>query len=176
MGHREHRRRGPSGVPCAVLTVSDTRDRSTDRSGRLLFEALGRAGHPVIDYRILADEPARVAAHLRRLARGAKVRVVLVTGGTGIAPRDRTFEAVDRLLEKRLDGFGELFRSLSFRSIGPSAMLSRAVAGVYRGMMIFSMPGSLDAVRLAARRLILPEIPHIAGLMNPTAGMPRSKP
>ncbi len=165
MGHREHRRKGPVSVRCAILTVSDTRNASTDRSGRFIRRALDRAGHPVVEHRIVPDEPPRVAARLRSLARSGRARVVLLTGGTGIAPRDRTFEAVTRLLEKRLDGFGEIFRALSYRRIGPAAMLSRAVAGTYRGLVVFSMPGSIDAVRLAMRRLILPEIGHAAGLV-----------
>ena len=169
MGHREHRRKGPASVPCAVLTVSDTRDASTDRSGRYIRRALRRAGHPVVDHRIVPDEPPRIAARLGALARAGRARVVLLTGGTGIAPRDRTFEAVSGLLEKRLDGFGEIFRALSYRRVGSAAMLSRAVAGTYRGMVVFSMPGSIDAVRLAMRRLILPEVGHAAGLVAPRA-------
>ncbi len=167
MGHREHRRKGPLSVPCAVVTVSDTRDESTDRSGALILRAVRRAGHPVVDYRILTDDPPRIVSHLRALAASSRARVVLLSGGTGIAARDSTYEAVSRLLQKRLDGFGEIFRSLSYRRVGPAAMLSRAVAGIYRGMVIFSMPGSQDAVRLAMARLILPELGHAAGLMAP---------
>lgn len=170
MGHREHRRAGPASVACAVVTVSDTREPSTDRSGAFILRALRRAGHPVLDYRILKDDPPRIVTHLRALARGGRVRCVLLTGGTGIAPRDGTCEAVAALLEKRLDGFGEIFRALSFRDIGPAAMLSRAVAGTYRGMVVFSIPGSEGAVRLAMTRLILPEVGHAAGLVAPRAG------
>jgi molybdenum cofactor biosynthesis protein B len=165
MSHRQHRREGPGAVPCAIITASDTRDETTDASGGRIRRALLKAGHPVVDYRILKDEPARIAAHLRALAERGDVRVVLISGGTGIAPRDRTYEAVAALIEKRLDGFGELFRALSFGTIGPSAMLSRAVTGTFRGMILFSMPGSEDAVWLAMRRLILPELSHIAGLL-----------
>jgi molybdenum cofactor biosynthesis protein B len=165
MGYREHRRQGPGAVPCAIVTASDTRDEASDRSGALIRRALLKAGHPVVDYRVLKDDPERIASHLRALAARGDVRAILVNGGTGIAPRDRTYEAVAALLETRLDGFGELFRALSFRAIGPSAMLSRAVAGTFRGMIVFSMPGSEDAVRLALRRLILPELAHVAGLL-----------
>jgi len=167
MGHLEHRRKSPASVPCAILTVSDTRDTTTDRSGRFIRRALSRAGHPVVEHRIVPDEPHRITARLRALARSGRARVVLLTGGTGIAPRDRTFEAVSGLLEKRLDGFGEIFRALSYRRVGSAAMLSRAVAGTYRGLVVFSMPGSIDAVRLAMGRLILPEIGHAAGLLAP---------
>ena len=167
MGHREHRQQGPRSVSCAVLTVSDTRDPSTDESGALIRKALLRSGHEVADYRILKDEPRRIVAHLRALARRPSIRVALVTGGTGIGRRDSTYEAVAGLLDRRLDGFGEIFRALSYRSIGSSAMLSRAVAGTYRGLVVFSMPGSTSAVRLAMTRLILPEIGHVAGLTAP---------
>jgi len=165
MGHREHRREGPRAVPCAVVTVSDTRKESTDRSGASIRAALARAGHPIVDYRIMRDERASIVRHLKRLARAGKARIVLITGGTGIASRDATTEAVGRMIEKELPGFGEIFRALSYRRIGSSAMLSRAVAGIYRGLALFSMPGSEAAVRLAMRRLILPEITHVAGLL-----------
>ncbi len=167
MGHLQHRRAGPPSVPCAVVTISDSRTSETDRSGRFILDSLEKAGHPVVDYRILRDDPRRIVAHLRSLSRGGRVRVALLTGGTGIAARDGTYEAVAPLLQKRLDGFGELFRALSYRQVGSAAMLSRAVAGIYRGMAIFSMPGSEKAVRLAVRRLILPELTHLAGLLDP---------
>lgn len=167
MAHREHRRAGPTAVPSAIVTVSDTRDAATDSSGAAIRRALLRAGHPVVDYRILPDEPERIVSHLRALGERGDVRVVLVSGGTGLGRRDSTCEAVTGLLEKRLDGFGELFRMLSFAQVGPAAMLSRAVAGTFRGMVVFSMPGSEKAVRLAMRRLILPEIGHVAGLVAP---------
>jgi molybdenum cofactor biosynthesis protein B len=167
MAHREHRRAGPAAVPVAVVTASDTRVARTDTSGAFLRRALRRAGHRVVDYAVLPDEPARIVAHLRALAGRGDVRVVLISGGTGIGRRDSTYEAVAGLLEKRLDGFGELFRMLSFPRVGAAAMLSRAVAGTYRGMVVFSLPGSEPAVRLAMRRLILPELGHVAGLITP---------
>ena len=166
MGHRQHRRKGPRAVPCAVVTVSDTRTAAHDASGAYIQRSLKRAGHPIVDYRILKDEPKAIRAHLARIARAGEARVVLISGGTGIATRDTTYEALHRLLNKRLDGFGELFRLLSYKEIGPSAMLSRAVAGTYRRLVVFSMPGSEPAVRLAMRRLILPELPHVAGLLG----------
>jgi molybdenum cofactor biosynthesis protein B len=153
------------------VTVSDSRDASTDASGRLIMKSLARAGHRVVDYRVLRDEPRSITRHLRGLARRrSPARVILITGGTGLAPRDRTFEAVSRLLEKRIDGFGEIFRALSFEEIGPSAMLSRAVAGTWKGRAIFSVPGSEPAVRLALSRLILPELRHVAGLLSEGSG------
>jgi molybdenum cofactor biosynthesis protein B len=170
MSHRQHRQSGPVSVPCAVVTVSDSRTVATDRSGRLLRAALERAGHAVVDYGIVKDDPRRLRAHLLAIRRRGRARVVVISGGTGIAPRDRTFEAIDALLEKRLPGFGELFRLLSYRQVGSAAMLSRATAGLWRGLVLFSMPGSPDAVRLAMRRLILPELRHVAGLLGPERG------
>ena len=164
----------PSVVACAVVTVSDTRTPRTDRSGAFIRRALEAAGHRVIEHRILPDEPRRITAWLRGLARRrSPARVVVLTGGTGLAPRDRTYEAVDAILEKRLDGFGELFRMLSYREVGSRAMLSRAVAGTFRGRILFSIPGSVAAVRLAVRRLILPEMAHLADLLEGGAARAR---
>jgi molybdenum cofactor biosynthesis protein B len=174
MGHREHRLQDRASIPCAVLTVSDTRDESTDTSGAFIRRSLRGAGHAIVDYSILKDDPRRIVSHLRALAKRARARVVLLTGGTGVGVRDSTFEAVSSLLDKRLDGFGELFRVLSYRTIGSAAMLSRAVAGTYRGMVLFSMPGSEDAVRLAMARLILPELAHVAGLVSKRASGDRN--
>jgi len=150
-----------------VVTVSDSRTATTDRSGRAIRTALERAGHQVVDFRIVRDDARLIIAYLRGLARRrSPARVVILTGGTGMAARDRTYEAVDRLIDKRIDGFGELFRMLSYREIGSAAMLTRAVAGTYAGRLLFSLPGSEAAVRLAMRRLILPELGHAAGLLE----------
>ncbi|HYV84760.1 MAG TPA: molybdenum cofactor biosynthesis protein B [Patescibacteria group bacterium] len=170
MSHRQHRRSGPVSVTCAVVTVSDTRTVANDRSGRLIRAALERDGHAVVDDGIVKDDPRRLRTHLAAIRRRGMARVVVMTGGTGVAPRDRTFEAVEALFEKRLPGFGELFRMLSYRQVGSAAMLSRATAGLWRGMVVFSLPGSPRAVRLAMRRLILPELRHVAGLLGPARG------
>ena len=167
MSHRQHRQSGPVSVACAVVTISDTRTIATDRSGRLLRAALASAGHAVVEYVIVKDEPEHLRARLRSIRRRGRARVVVMSGGTGIALRDRTFETIDALLETRLPGFGELFRMLSYRQVGSAAMLSRATAGVWRGLVLFSVPGSPDAVRLATRRLILPELRHVAELVQP---------
>ena len=160
MGHHEHRQEAPPSVRVFVVTASDTRGEAEDASGRFLREAATAAGHAVVLYRIARDEPAPLRAALAEaLAAGAEV--VVVNGGTGIAARDRTYEAVAGLLEKRLDGFGELFRALSYAEIGSAAMLSRAVAGTWRGCAIFSVPGSTAAARLAWERLIAPEVGHL---------------
>ncbi len=161
MGHHAHGDRRGDAVVCALVTVSDTRTPATDDSGRLMRERLEAAGHRVASAHIVPDEPERVRALLAELVAG-DAEVVLLSGGTGITRRDRTYEAVSGLLEKTLPGFGELFRQLSFQEIGAAAMLSRATAGVYRGRLLVSMPGSTAAVRLAMDRLIVPELGHLA--------------
>ena len=159
--HREAgHRRGP--VACAILTVSDTRTPETDTSGQAIRERLAAAGHPVCFYQIVKDEPEQIIALLDRIIDQTEARVVLLNGGTGISHRDTTYDALSRKLEKTLPGFGELFRMLSYQEIGAAAMLSRATAGVYRGRLVFSMPGSSNAVKLAMDRLIVPELEHLA--------------
>lgn len=146
-----------------VLTVSDTRTIETDSSGDLCIQLTEAAGHLVVGRNILPDDSTRVAGHCRELAEGGVVDAILVNGGTGISTRDTTYEALVGLFGKRLDGFGELFRMLSFAEIGSKAMASRAVAGVIGKTLIFSMPGSTKAVRLAMERLIVPELGHLVG-------------
>jgi molybdopterin adenylyltransferase len=160
MGHREHRQEAPKAARIFVVTASDTRGEAEDTSGAFLRRAAAEAGHAVVGYRIVKDEPAELRAALDEAAR-AGAEAIVVNGGTGIAGRDRTYEAVAGLLEKRLDGFGELFRMLSYAEIGSAAMLSRAVAGVWGGRAVFSVPGSEAAVRLAWEKLIGPEIGHV---------------
>jgi molybdenum cofactor biosynthesis protein B len=151
--------RGP--VTCAILTVSDTRTPDTDTSGAAIRERLEAAGHRVAFYQVVPDEPEQIAALLDRIIEETEARVVLVNGGTGISHRDTTYDALARKLEKTLPGFGELFRMLSYAEIGAAAMLSRAVAGVYRDRLVFSMPGSSNAVKLAMDQLILRELEHL---------------
>ena len=161
MSVAEHRAQSPARVACFVLTVSDTRTLATETSGRAIAELLEGAGHTVTGREVVRDEPTEVTRVIRaQLARG-DARVLITTGGTGIAKRDSTYEAITALLDKRLDGFGELFRMLSFAEIGSAAMLSRATAGIAGGCAIFMLPGSEDAVRLAMQRLILPELGHV---------------
>ena len=164
MGHQEHEQRAreeaPRTIRCGVITISDTRTAATDTSGAAIRSALEASGHAVARYAIVRDEPEQIVALVRELAQ-AGCQVVLTNGGTGITRRDSTFEAIDAMLEKRLPGFGELFRMLSYAEIGPAAMLSRATAGLFGGTLIFCMPGSTGAVRLALEKLILPELPHL---------------
>jgi molybdenum cofactor biosynthesis protein B len=159
--HREEAaRKGP--VPCAIVTVSDTRTEETDRSGALIRERLAGRGHPVVFYRIVKDDPEQIVRLLDEILDATDAKVVLFNGGTGITRRDNTYDALAGRLEKVLPGFGEIFRVLSYDEIGAAAILSRAVAGVYRGRIVFSMPGSSNAVKLAMDRLIAPDLSHLA--------------
>jgi molybdenum cofactor biosynthesis protein B len=167
MGHHAHKKEAGDTAACAIITASDTRDESTDESGRLIRELLEKEGHRVVHYRILKDEPTQIVAAVRELIADQETDAIIVNGGTGIARRDSTFEAIDALLEKRLPGFGELFRYLSYLEIGSAAMLSRATAGIASERAIFSVPGSVSAVRLAMEKLILPELNHIVWLVKP---------
>jgi molybdenum cofactor biosynthesis protein B len=144
-----------------VLTVSDSKTPETDTSGGLIRELLAAAGHAVVAHAIVKDEPAEVTAQIRGGCQDPRVQALVLTGGTGIASRDATAEAVEALFDKRLPGFGELFRFLSYQEVGPAAMLSRAQAGVVQGRVLFSLPGSPNACRLAMERLILPELGHL---------------
>lgn len=191
MSSHEHRESAAGLVAvCAVLTVSDSRTEAEDRSGQAIVDALAGAGHRVAERALVRDEPGEIAARLRGwLAQGGttvltsvpseaveaaarrsvsvrEVDLIVTTGGTGVAPRDGTVEVVESLLDRRLPGFGELFRVLSHREIGAAAMLSRATAGVAGTTAIFALPGSTAAVRLAMEELILPELRHLVGLLH----------
>ena len=163
MSHIEHKAQSPSSIRCAVLTVSDTRTEATDTGGKAIATLLVEAGHEVVAKRILRDEPMLVQQLILGLIADeeARVQAIITTGGTGITSRDSTYEAVVVLFEKQLDGFGELFRMLSYQEIGAAAMMSRACAGVLRKRIIVSLPGSENAVRLAMTKLILPELGHL---------------
>jgi len=152
---------GQGPAPVAVVTVSDTRTPADDENGAYLRAQIEAAGHIVADYRVIKDEADQVADVLDSLAEGP-ARIILFNGGTGIAPRDRTFDALSRKLDKTLPGFGELFRMLSYEQVGAAAMLTRATAGVYRNTVVISTPGSPGAVRLAWEKLIAPELAHLA--------------
>ncbi len=156
---REHRSAAPTHVACFVLTCSDSRAQADDVSGRALREGLEAAGHTVVGQTVVRDEPEAIRAAVERGLEGG-ARAVLVTGGTGITRRDQTVEAIRPLLEKEIPGFGELFRMLSYEEVGSAAWLSRALAGTVRGALVFVLPGSPNAVRLALDRLILPELGH----------------
>jgi molybdenum cofactor biosynthesis protein B len=159
--HREiAARQGPIRV--AIVTVSDTRTRENDTGGNLIEDRVTTAGHVVVFRTIVKDEPAAISALLDQITSDTDASIVLFTGGTGIAPRDTTFDVISRKLEKVMPGFGELFRMLSYGEVGAAAMLSRATAGTYRGRVVMSMPGSPNAVQVAMDKLIMPEIQHLA--------------
>jgi molybdopterin adenylyltransferase len=160
MSIAEHKRKGKDTVRCFVITVSDTRDEKTDTSGQTIQSYLNNSGHQIAGYRIVKDEPTQIEALLND-ALAAEVDAVIVNGGTGIAPRDGTYEVVARLLERKLDGFGEIFRYLSYLDIGSAAIMSRAAAGTVRRKLLISLPGSKGAVTLAMEKLIIPEIRHM---------------
>lgn len=159
--HREHKKQAKAQVACAVITVSDTRNEETDKSGQLIRQLLKTAGHAAVAYHIVPDDPTQIRPLLEALLERADVEAIIVNGGTGVARRDVTFDVVQGMIEKVLPGFGEFFRMFSYEEIGSSAMLSRAVAGTRADKVLFSVPGSSGAVRLAMERLILPELPHI---------------
>lgn len=157
----EHRQDAPEAVACAVITVSDTRTLATDRGGATVVEMLEGAGHKVVARTILPDDPAELTTAIQQFAEAAEIDAVLLTGGTGISPRDQTPEAVRGLLTKELPGYGELLRALSYEEIGAAAMLSRALGGLVERTVVLTMPGSTAAVRLAMEKLILPELAHL---------------
>jgi molybdenum cofactor biosynthesis protein B len=165
-GHQEHKAHADVRVACGVITVSDTRSKETDKSGQLILEKLKAAGHRVTAYHISKDEPTQIRPLLEALLADPAVQAVIINGGTGVSRRDVTFDTIQGMLEKPLPGFGELFRMLSYQDIGSAALLSRAAAGIARGKVVFSLPGSSGAVRLALEKLILPELPHIVFELN----------
>ena len=144
-----------------VITCSDTRTPDTDTSGQLIQRLLKEQGHTVAAYHLVKDEPAKIKAKIKAAVTNKKIQAIIINGGTGISKRDSTFEAVDAMLEKRLVGFGEVFRYLTYQEIGSPAIMSRATAGIIKGRVLFSTPGSENAVRLAMEKLILPELGHL---------------
>ena len=157
----EHKATAPRSIGCWVLTVSDTKTPETDTSGQLIRKLLADAGHQVVGSSIVRDEPKDVQRVIREACANDQVRAVLVTGGTGVTSRDSTYEAIEELLDKRLPGFGELFRMLSYQEIGSAAMMSRAQLGVHARRIVVSMPGSPNACRLALEKLVIPELSHL---------------
>ncbi len=167
MSTSEHREeaRAYGSIALAVLTVSDTRTRATDKSGQLIHDLVAASEHHIVGYEIVRDEPLQIQAAIELFC-ASPAQAILTHGGTGISTRDQTCDIVATLLEKELPGFGELFRMLSYQEVGAAALLSRALAGIYRERFIFCMPGSANAVRLAMTRLILPEVQHLVRELN----------
>jgi len=166
VSHKEHKKNSVLKVQCFVLTVSDTRSKEEDRSGQLIVKLLNDFSHSVLSYEIVKDDPKEIRRILQGQAKNGEIQAMIINGGTGISSRDVTYEAVETLLEKKLDGFGEIFRFLSYQEIGSPAIMSRAVAGVYQGRALFSIPGSVQAVQLAMEKLILPELGHVVSLLK----------
>ncbi|MDD1767824.1 MAG: MogA/MoaB family molybdenum cofactor biosynthesis protein [Methanomassiliicoccales archaeon] len=161
MGYEDHMKHALQSVPCAVITVSDSRTVYTDESGKLIMEKLRLGGHSVVDYKIVKDNLAEIKGAITASLENSEVKVIICNGGTGIAKRDVTVEAVCPFLEKRIEGFGEFFRYLSYEEIGIAAMMSRAIGGVAFGKIILCLPGSSGAVSLAMDKIILPQIGHM---------------
>lgn len=166
MSVHEHKQAAPASIRVYVLTVSDTRTVADDKSGQLLRQLLEAGGHQVVGHEIVKDEQAQIEGVLRREVERPETQAVILTGGTGISPRDVSYEAMKNVLEKELTGYGELFRMLSYQEIGAAAMLSRAIAGVTGGKILIATPGSSNAVRLAVEKLILPELGHLVREAN----------
>jgi molybdenum cofactor biosynthesis protein B len=162
MAYQEHKKSGEAvACRCAVITLSDTRTMQTDESGFLIGKMLREAGHQVVHYEVMPDDPKRLEPAIVGMIAGADVDAILTTGGTGISKRDQTIGVVERQITLMLPGFGELFRMLSWEQIGSGAMLSRAIGGIAKGKIVFCMPGSSKAVELAMSKLILPELGHL---------------
>ena len=161
MSQAEHKAQAPRTVRCFIVTVSDTRTDETDASGRAIADLLTAAGHQVGGRTIVKDDPDLVRGTIERQLASPDVHAIITTGGTGITSRDSTYEAVSGMLQKRLDGFGELFRMLSYQQIGSAAIMSRACAGLAAGRIIVCLPGSEAAVRLAVEKLLIPELGHL---------------
>jgi molybdopterin adenylyltransferase len=157
----QHRAEGPTTLRIAVVTISDTRTPETDTSGALIVELVEKAGHLVVEREIVPDEPDRIRPLLESYRDRGDLHAALLTGGTGISPRDQTFETVSALLTKPLPGFGELFRMLSYAEIGPACLMSRAVGGLVKDLVVLVMPGSRSAVQLAMTKIIVPELTHL---------------
>jgi len=161
MSHHDHKEQSPKSVTCAVIIISDSRTEATDESGRYLKERLAQAGHHVHSYALLKNDHQAIEQTVHGLLGQPDLQVIITSGGTGASHRDVTIETLGPLLEKKLDGFGELFRFLTFQEIGTTSVMSRAAAGVANGKILISLPGSLAAVTLALEKIILPEIGHM---------------
>jgi molybdenum cofactor biosynthesis protein B len=161
MSHLEHKELSPKAVTCAILIISDSRTEKTDESGKYLLEKLESNGHTVIDYALLKNDSETIKNKLNEYLEQEELQVIITSGGTGVSMRDVTVETVTPMLDKMLDGFGELFRTLSYMEIGSASIMSRAVAGVISGKIILCIPGSLAAVKLAIEKIILGEIGHM---------------
>jgi len=161
VGYQEHKQKAPQSVSCAVLTISDSRTEQDDESGKLIKQRLSDNGHRVMSYSMLKNEADSIKKKIYELLRQEELQVIITSGGTGVSHRDITVETISPILEKKLDGFGELFRFLSYQEISTTSIMSRAIAGVAGGKVIICLPGSPEAAKLAMDKVILPEIGHL---------------
>ncbi len=161
MGYEEHKKHAHGPVNCAVITVSTTRTKDNDISGKSIIGFLEGNGHTVLYYEVVKDDKSKISWSLEHNLKEEGVQAIIINGGTGIGKKDVTIEAVSPYLEKKLVGFGEIFRYLSFKEINSPAILSRAIAGVSKGKIVFCLPGSTNACKLAMEQLIVPELGHI---------------
>jgi molybdenum cofactor biosynthesis protein B len=161
MGYQEHKHKSPKNINCAVLIISGTRTEQSDESGKLIMQALKKGGHRVISYSILKNDADSILKKLDELINKESLQIIITSGGTGASHLDITIETISPILEKKLDGFGELFRFLTYQEIGTGSIMSRAMAGVVKGKVIVCLPGSVEAVSLAMERIILPEMGHL---------------
>jgi len=161
VGYQEHKQKAPQSVGCAVLTISDSRTEQDDESGRLIRQRLSENGHRVMFYSILKNDAEAIRKKIDELLRQEELQVIITSGGTGVSHRDITVDTIYPILEKKLDGFGELFRFLTYQEIGTGSIMSRAIAGVAGGKVILCLPGSPEAANLAMDKIILPEIGHL---------------
>lgn len=161
MSHHEHEKLADAFLKIGIMTFSDTRDELSDKSGAILREILETAGHEIVLYRVVREDTPTMSAALEEWLAVEKLDAIITTGGTGLTARDGTVEVARNFFSKELDGFGEIFRYISYRQIGAAAMLSRAVAGLAAGKMLVCLPGSSKAVKLAATQLLVPQLPHM---------------
>lgn len=166
MGYKEHKCHSLKNVAVAVITVSDTRTKENDESGKYIMKKLEENIHKIISYSIIRDEKKLLRDELEKLINNDDVQVIITNGGTGISRRDVTIDVVENMFDKKLDGFGEIFRYLSYKEIGSPAVMSRAVAGTVKNKIIICLPGSLGAVKLGIEKLIIPEIGHLVWEIN----------
>jgi len=166
MGYREHKKHAVKNVNCAVLTVSSTRTKETDESGKFILSELEKNNHNVIFYEVIRDDKKMIRDTIMKLVYNENIQAIISNGGTGIGKKDFTTDTVEELLDKRLEGFGEIFRYLSYKEIGSASIMSRAVAGVIKNTIIISLPGSIGAVKLAMKKIVIPELGHMVWEVN----------
>jgi molybdenum cofactor biosynthesis protein B len=161
MGYMEHKHHVPASINCAVLIISGSRTEQTDESGKYIMTSLKESGNNVTVYSIIGNDAKVILESIAKILGDGKTQAIITSGGTGASHMDITIETIAPILEKKMDGFGELFRSLTYQEIGTGSILSRAMAGIVKGKVIISLPGSLEAVKMAMQKIIIPELAHL---------------